>query len=295
MNLKKKKSRTDFLYPKYLLLPVIVLFAVFFIIPVIGGCFISLTNWDITRSGIRFVGLDNYTSIVQDSSFKKSVENTLIFAVSIVIVRNVLALLLAMIFSKGLKTRTYLRTIFYIPAILSYVVVGIMFNALFQMDGTINQVLNFFGIMCRKEWVASADTALFTVIVEDIWKWTGFHMMIYIAGLAAIPRDFYEASRIDGASSWKQFRYLTLPLLIPALTVNITQSIIGGFRVFEQVLTLTKGGPGHESTVVGMMIYEYFGRGFYGKATAITMLLSVVVVFVTIFVRRFFESKEVNY
>ena len=150
MNLKKKKSRTDFLYPKYLLLPVIVLFAVFFIIPVIGGCFISLTNWDITRSGIRFVGLDNYTSIVQDSSFKKSVENTLIFAVSIVIARNVLALLLAMIFSKGLKTRTYLRTIFYIPAILSYVVVGIMFNALFQMDGTVNQVLNFFGIMCRK-------------------------------------------------------------------------------------------------------------------------------------------------
>lgn len=293
--LKKNKQRIDYLYPKYLLLPVMLLFIIFFIAPVIGGIFVSFTNWDITRSGIKFNGLNNYISIIKDTSFLKSIKNTLIFTVSIVIFRNVLALALALALSKGLKTKTFLRTAFYIPAILSYVVVGIMFNALFQMDGTVNQILNFFGIACKQEWVASADTALFTVIIEDIWKWTGFHMMIYIAGIAAIPQDFYEASKIDGASSVKQFRYITLPLLIPALTINVTQSVIGGFRVFEQVLTLTKGGPGHESTVVGMMIYEYFGRGFYGKATAITMLLSVVVVIVTIFIRKYFRSKEVRY
>lgn len=292
---KKKKHRIDSLYPKYLLIPVVLVFVVFFILPVIGGVFISFTNWDITRSGIRFVGLDNYVSILRDSSVQKAIKNTVIFTISIVLLRNVFALALAVALCKNLKTKTYLRTVFYIPAILSYVVVGIMFNALFQMDGTINQILQMLGIECTREWVASADTALFTVIVEDIWKWTGFHMIIYIAGITAIPQDFYEASRIDGASSWKQFWYLTFPLLTPALTVNITQSVIGGFRVFEQVLTLTKGGPGHESTVVGMMIYEYFGRGFYGKSTAITMLLSVVVVFVTIFLRKFFASREVSY
>lgn len=285
----------DYLYPKYLILPVILIFVIFFIIPVIGGIFISFTDWDITRSGVDFVGIENYISILEDSSVQTAIINTLIFAVSIVILRNVLALALAVVLSKPLKTKTFLRTMFYIPSVLSYVVVGIMFNALFQMDGTINQILNFLGIECNREWIASADTALFTVIVEDVWKWTGFHMMIYIAGLASIPQDFYEAAKIDGASAWKQFRYLTLPLLIPALTINITQSVIGGFRVFEQVLTLTKGGPGHESTVVGMMIYEYFGRGFYGKATAITMLLSVVVVFVTVFLRNYFASREVDY
>lgn len=285
----------DYLYPKYLLLPVILMFVIFFIIPVIGGIFISFTDWDITRSGVDFVGIENYISVLDDSSVQTAIKNTLIFAAAIVVARNVLALALAVVLSKPLKTRTFLRTMFYIPSVLSYVVVGIMFNALFQMDGTINQVLNFFGIECNREWIASADTALFTVIVEDVWKWTGFHMMIYIAGLASIPQDFYEAAKIDGASAWKQFRYLTLPLLIPALTINITQSVIGGFRVFEQVLTLTKGGPGHESTVVGMMIYEYFGRGFYGKATAITMLLSIVVVFVTVFLRKYFASKEVDY
>ncbi len=285
----------DYLYPKYLLLPVILMFVIFFIIPVIGGIFISFTDWDITRSGVDFVGIENYISVLDDSSVQTAIKNTLIFAAAIVVARNVLALALAVVLSKPLKTRTFLRTMFYIPSVLSYVVVGIMFNALFQMDGTINQVLNFFGIECNREWIASADTALFTVIVEDVWKWTGFHMMIYIAGLASIPQDFYEAAKIDGASAWKQFRYLTLPLLIPALTINITQSVIGGFRVFEQVLTLTKGGPGHESTVVGMMIYEYFGRGFYGKATAITMLLSIVVVFVTVFLRKYFASREVDY
>lgn len=285
----------DLLYPKYLLLPVVLIFTVFFILPAIGGVVISLTNWDITKSGMDFVGLRNYKNILRDSFFKQSIKNTLLFAVCIVVLRNVIALALAMAFSKNLKTRTYLRTIFYIPAVLSYVVVGIMFNALFQMDGTVNQVLSVFGMTNKMEWVANPDTALLTVIIEDVWKWTGFHMIIYIAGLAAIPQDYYEASRIDGASFWKQFRYITIPLLVPSLTVNITQSVIGGFRVFEQVLTLTKGGPGHESTVVGMMIYEYFSRGFYGKATAATMLLSLVVIIVTVFLRKWFAKQEVGY
>lgn len=290
---KKKKNRMNALYPSYLLLPVFLIFLVFFILPAVGGVAISLTNWDITRSNIKFIGFDNYISILGDSNIRKAIANNLIFTVSIVVLRNVFAICLALALSKSLHSRGYLRTIFYIPAMLSYVVVGIMFNALFQMDGTVNQILNFLGIACNREWIASANTALLTVIIEDVWKWTGFHMIIYIAGLAAIPRDFYEAARIDGASSWKQFWFLTLPLLIPALTINITQSVIGGFRVFEQVLTLTKGGPGHESTVVEMMIYEYFGRGFYGKATAITMVLSVVVIIVTILIRRFFNSREV--
>ena len=152
----------DYLYPKYLLLPVILMFVIFFIIPVIGGIFISFTDWDITRSGVDFVGIENYISVLDDSSVQTAIKNTLIFAAAIVVARNVLALALAVVLSKPLKTRTFLRTMFYIPSVLSYVVVGIMFNALFQMDGTINQVLNFFGIECNREWIASADTALFT-------------------------------------------------------------------------------------------------------------------------------------
>jgi len=285
----------DRLYPKYLLIPAILIFSVFFILPVIGGVYISLTNWDITRPVIRFIGLTNYQLMFEDTDFVLAIKNTLFFTVAITTLRNIFALFLAIVLTQSLRTTTYLRTVFYIPPVLSYVVVGIMFTAIFQMNGTFNQILGFFNLPDKTEWIANPNTALLTVIIMDVWKWTGFHMIIYIAGLTAIPQDYYEASRIDGASFWKQLRHIVLPLLIPAFKINITQSLIGGFRVFEQVLTLTGGGPGHRSTVVGMMIYEYFGRGFYGRSTAMSMLLSVVVVAVTVVVRRYFTRKEMTY
>lgn len=292
-----RKGSTNFtrqVYPLYLVLPAAVLFTVFFIVPTIGGVFISFTNWDITRPQVSFIGLDNYFYMFRDRDFRTAVLNTFIFTVAIVLLRNVLALFLAVGLTGNLKTTTWLRTAFYIPSVLSYVVVGVMFTALFQMNGTVNQVLNVIGIPIRHEWLASADTALLTVILEDVWKWTGFHMIIYIAGIMAIPADYYESAHIDGATAWQRFFRITLPLLIPSLTINITQSTIGGFRVFEQVLTLTGGGPGHKSTVVGMMIYEYFGRGFYGKSTAMSMFLSAFVLVVSVLIRRAFRKKEVS-
>ena len=292
-----KKSRNNFLhqtYPYYLLLPTVIIFTIFFIFPAIGGVFISFTNWDITRSVIRFNGLDNYIYMFRDSDFRLAIKNTFSFMASIVILRNTIAVLLALALTRNLKTTVYLRTAFYIPSVLSYVVVGIMFTALFQMNGTVNQGLNLLGFRIKYEWLARKETALLTVIIMDVWKWTGFHMIIYIAGINAIPIDFYESARIDGASYFHRFFRITLPLLMPALTVNITQSIIGGFRVFEQVLTLTKGGPGHQSTVIGMLTYEYFGRGFYGRSTAMSMLLSLIVIITSIFIRRGFRKKMVE-
>ena len=284
------------LYPLFETVSYFFLFTLFFIVAIFGGVGISLTNWTVSRPSItRFVGLKNYITMFQDDDILLAFKNTAIFTVAIVILRNLFAILLALALVKKLYTRTYLRTIFYIPAVLSYVVVGIMFTAMFQMNGTFNQILNAFGIPCTKEWLASGDTALLMVIVEDVWKWTGFHMIIYIAGLQAIPTDLYEAAKIDGASAVRTFFSVTLPLLIPSLTINVTQAIIGGFRVFEQVLTLTDGGPGHQSTVVSMMVYEYFGRGFYGKSTAISMMLSVIVLFVTLAVRGYFNKKAVSY
>jgi raffinose/stachyose/melibiose transport system permease protein len=293
-SLPKKRNSVQQNYPYYLLLPAILLFTIFFVLPTIGGVFISFTNWDITRPGIRFNGLDNYIYLFHDVDFILAIKNTLLFMVSIVILRNIIGIFLALALTRNLKSTTYLRTAFYIPSVLSYVVVGIMFTALFQMNGTINKALSLFGTIVKHEWLASQKTALLTVIIEDVWKWTGFHMIIYIAGITVIPGEFYESAKIDGASWMQQFFRITLPLLIPALTVNISQSVVGGFRVFEQVLTLTKGGPGHKSTVIGMMIYEYFGRGFYGRSTSMSMLLSVIVLLVTGIIRWTFGKREVS-
>ena len=163
---QKKKARPrgrleHQLYPRYLTLPAFILFTVFFILPILGGVGISLTNWTVSRPSItRFVGLKNYITMFQDDDILLAFKNTAIFTVAIVILRNLFAILLALALVKKLYTRTYLRTIFYIPAVLSYVVVGIMFTAMFQMNGTFNQILNAFGIPCTKEWLASGDTAL---------------------------------------------------------------------------------------------------------------------------------------
>ncbi len=297
--MKKKYSNEvilQSLYPRYLTIPALLLYTVFFILPLLGGIGISMTNWIVSKPGMtKIVWFNNYITIWQDSDVILAFRNTFIFTFAIVILRNVFALLLALALTRKLKTCAYLRTVFYIPAILSYVVVGIMFTAMFQMNGTFNSILSFFGIMCKKEWIADANSALSMVIVEDVWKWTGFHMIIYIAGLQAIPHEYYETAQIDGAGATKRFFNVTLPMLVPALTINFVQSFIGGFRVFEQVLTLTKGGPGHTSTVVSMMVYEYFGRGFYGKSTTISMVLSVLILLVTLVVRKFFSAKEVQY
>jgi raffinose/stachyose/melibiose transport system permease protein len=281
-------------YPYYLLIPAFILFTVFFFLPTIGGLGVSFTNWDITRPGIRFNGLNNYIYMFRDSEFNLALKNTLIFTVSVVALRNVFALLLALALTRKLKSTVYLRTIFYIPSVLSYVVVGIMFTALFQMNGTLNQGLRLIGIPAKLEWIANKNTALLTVIIEDVWKWTGFFMIIYIAGIKAVSQDYYESARIDGASGVQQFFSITLPLLVPALKVCVTLSAIGGFRVFEQVLTLTKGGPGRQSTVLGMMIYENFSFGFYGRATAMGMLLSAVILFISVIIKRAFGKAEIN-
>jgi raffinose/stachyose/melibiose transport system permease protein len=280
-------------YPHYLLLPAFILFTVFFFLPTAGGVAVSFTNWDITRPGtIRFTGLNNYVYMFKDAEFNLALRNTLIFTVAVVVFRNVFALLLALALTRNLKTTTYLRTVFYIPSVLSYVVVGIMFTALFQMNGTLNQGLRLIGIPAKLEWLANKNTALLTVIIEDVWKWTGFFMIIYIAGIKAISTDYYESARIDGASGVQQFFAITLPLLVPALSVCVTLSAIGGFRVFEQVLTLTKGGPGRQSTVLGMMIYENFSFGFYGRATAMGMLLSAVIMIISVVIKRAFSDAE---
>jgi raffinose/stachyose/melibiose transport system permease protein len=288
----KNKSFIQKSYPYHLIVPAFFLYTLFFIIPVIGGVFISLTNWNLFQPGLNFIGLRNYSDIFNNLDFKLAVKNTLIFTAAITVLRNVFAILLALALTNKLKTLVFIRTVFFIPSVLSYVVVGLMFTAAFQMNGLVNQVLNLFGFAVKFEWIVMKETALLTVILEDVWKWTGFYMIIYIAGLNAIPPEYYESSRIDGASYVQQFRYITLPLLIPALMVSIVHSTMGGFKVFEQVLTLTKGGPGHTSTVMGMLVYENFTRGFYGRSTAISLFWSIIIIIVSLVMQKFFKKGE---
>ena len=301
---QKKKARPrgrleHQLYPRYLTLPAFILFTVFFILPILGGVGISLTNWTVSRPSItRFVGLKNYITMFQDDDILLAFKNTAIFTVAIVILRNLFAILLALALVKKLYTRTYLRTIFYIPAVLSYVVVGIMFTAMFQMNGTFNQILNAFGIPCTKEWLASGDTALLMVIVEDVWKWTGFHMIIYIAGLQNVSDDLLEAAQIDGATPWQTLWKVKLPMVMPSITICVFLTLTNSFKLFDQNLALTGGDPNHMTEMLALNIYQTFyaraGAQWKGLGQAKAVLFCLLVIVISVLQLRATRKREVQ-
>ena len=290
--IRSKKS----LYSYKLTYPAIIIYSAFYVLPIIAAFILSFTDWNISRLlAPKFNGLSNFTSLFGDEVFKTSIINTLLFATISTFFKIAFGLLLAVAVVKPLLTRNYLRTLFYMPATLSMVVVGLVFTSILQMSGPLNGLLGLFaGKPVEINWLGDSKLAIYAVIFTEVWKWSGFCMAIFLAGLQSIPRDYYEACEIDGASSFKQFMNITLPLLAPAFTVNITINIIGGLRVFEQVYILTNGGPGTATQVISTYIYSTYGKGMLGVSTALGLLLFLAVGFVSLSTNTLLKKKEVE-
>lgn len=292
--LRLKTQQT--LYPGYLAVPALLIFSFFFILPVLFSALMSFTDWNINRFYTpKFIGLENFTYIFKDPKFRLSSVNTAVFAVATAFLKTVVGLGLALALNRQLKSRNLLRTLFYLPAVLSMVVVGIMMKSIFRMDGLFNQFLSLIGLGAwQMDWIANRKTAMIIVIIAEVWRWAGFNMAIFLAGLQSIPSDYYEAARIDGASSFQQLRKITLPLLISSFTVNIVFNTIGGLKVFEQVFVITGGGPGFQTQVLSTYIFNSYSSGLLGRSTAMSILLFVVVYLVATLVNRLLSKKEVD-
>lgn len=186
--------------------------------------------------------------------------------------------MLALAVTKELKSRNFLRMAFYMPAILSMVIVGVIFQAVLKMDGIFNHILISVGLeRWVMDWLGNPKTALYCAVVAEIWKWSGFAMAIFIAGIQSIPKDYYEAAKIDGSTAFQSFQNITLPLLQPAFNIAIVMNVIGGLKVFEQVYVLTAGGPGFASQVLGTYIFTAFSEGRLGRSTAMGLILFAIV------------------
>lgn len=288
---RKMKS----LYPGYLLIPAAVIFACFFVVPVLASFVLAFTDWNLSRLfAPKFNGIENYQYMFKDRNFFLSVRNTMTFAVSTATLKTLIGLVLAIALNRSLKTRDFLRTIYYMPAVLSMVVIGIIFEAVFRFDGILNQLLALAGLTgLQQDWVGGYKTALAVTICADIWRWAGFNMAVFLAGLQGISEDYYEAARIDGASPWQQFRRITVPMLLPAFTVNIIFNTIGGLKVFEQVFVITGGGPGFASQVLSTYIYSAFSQGLLGRSTAMGLVLFLFVYVTSTIVNGILKRKEI--
>ena len=287
---------TKKLYPNYFTYPALIIFGVFFAAPVIAAFALSFTDWNINRLFTpKFNGIKNFTYLLQDEYFLLAITNTIKFAVITCASITVIGLGLALFLDQKMYGKTFFRTLFYLPAVLSLIVVGIMFSSVLRSDGLLNEILGFLGLhSLQNDWLGNPKTALNCVIFVQIWKWSGFAMAIFLAGLQGIPKDFYEAAKIDGASKYKSFRNITLPLLAPAFTVVITMNTIGGFKVFEQVYVMTGGGPGFSSQVLGTYIYQAFSKGLLGRSTAMGLMLFIFITAVSLIFNGILKKREVE-
>jgi raffinose/stachyose/melibiose transport system permease protein len=292
---REKMKLSKNMYSYYLILPALFIYCIFFVFPAIVGLFYSFTDWRLDREALRFIGWDNFKTIFTDKTLILAIKNTFIFAIVTVIGKNVLGILLAVGLNMRLRSRNLLRAIFYSPSILSVLVISIVFTPMLRTEGTVNRLFEAIGLgSLSQAWLTNPSIVIWTVAAVSIWQHTGFQMAIYLAGLQSISKEYYEAATIDGAGAWKSFSKITLPLLLPAININLMLTLIGGLKVFSEVFVLTGGGPGNASQVVGTIILRAFGEGNWGLGTAINTLLFVIVTIISIPLLIFMRRKEVT-
>ncbi len=246
--------------------------------PVVSGAYYSLTQWSGIGSA-KFIGLKNFSSIFSDPLARGSLEHTIELAVAFVVIVNVLGLALAIGLSEALKTRNFLRAIFFAPVVLTPLATSYIWAFIFQYTGPLNGALHTLGLSSLEQpWLASPTWALWTILVVLVWQNAGLSMVIYLAGLQAIPGELDEAAAVDGARPWYRFRRVTLPLLIPAIAINFTLTMIYALRVFDQILALTNGGPfGASSTLASEVWQQTFVNQNFGYGAALALILTVLV------------------
>jgi raffinose/stachyose/melibiose transport system permease protein len=267
-------------YPTWFAGGALLLFGVFVLLPSVLGLGFAFTDWNSYSTDVNWVGLDNFAAIFDPSSnYFSAIQNTVLFTVATIALKTVLGLALAVLLTSGVRRLSYLyRALIYLPAVLPMVAVGIVFKSILNPDdGMLNLALRSVGLgVLAQQWLTDISLAIWSVIGVDTWKGAGYIMVILIAGLLVIPRDFYEAASLDGASSWQAFRYITLPLLRPVLAVTTVLNLLYGLRVFDIVYVLTNGGPGYATSTVYTTVFDSFSLGQYGVATALSSVFVVV-------------------
>lgn len=265
--------------PWLLAVPAILFALAVHVAPTFAGGWYAFTDWDGVNADASWVGFDNFRDIFDDPAIGGALGHTLFLAGMFLVVTNLIGLGLALGLNRGLKSRTVLRAIFFLPAVVSPLAVSFVWKFIFDVNGALNEALTSVGLdSWARPWLGEPDAVLWLVLVVMVWQWSGLTMIIYLAGLQSIPAELEEAAAVDGASLWMRFRRITLPLLAPAITVASTLLLILGLRVFDQVLALTDGGPIAASETLATQVYKQaFVAGAFGYSTALALILTVLI------------------
>ncbi|WP_337271386.1 carbohydrate ABC transporter permease [Oryzifoliimicrobium ureilyticus] len=279
-------------YPYTFVTPAAVVYTVLFLVPTVASFYFSLTRWDLFDS--VFIGVDNFVQFFKEPFLIQGLVNTIIFGFLTSGAKVVLGLLLAVLLTSGLYGQGFLRTLIFFPVLVSTIGIGLTFAELMHPTrGAINVALEAIGIE-GPGWLTNPTLALFSVALVDIWKGVGLATLIYIAGLAAISPDYYEAAKIDGATRSQQFWRVTVPLVRPATITVVTLSLISGLRTFDIIWAMTGGGPGFSSDVLASVVYKQYQAGFYGLSTAGNVMLFLMIAILVLPLTYWLNKREID-
>lgn len=287
------KEKSNKLYSYKWVVPAVILYFIFFLLPSLQGIYYSFTYWNIHDA--RFAGLVNYTSIFTDSNLNIAVKNTLIFAIISTVSKVGIGLILALLLNGNFRSVKVLRSIYFLPCIISNVAIALIFSSVLHPIGIINTMLNTIGLgSLAQDWLTNTSIVIYSVSAIEVWKWSGFTMIIILAGLQTIPVEYYEAANVDGVTGFNRFRYITLPLLMPSFNNALILNLIGGLKIFDLVYAMTGGGPGNASEVLNSYVFKAYGNGLYGEACAASVIVAVLVVIISMATYKPLRKMEVE-
>nr|WP_242447675.1 sugar ABC transporter permease [Priestia endophytica] len=276
-------------------LPALVIVCFFIVYPFLNGIRISFTNWNGFSQIYSYIGFDQYKRMLFDPNTWLIVKNTLLYGVGSTILQNIIGLIYALLLNQSIRMKSIARTIIYFPVIISPLIMGYIWYFFFSYQGgALNDVLQVLGFD-KINALGNPDVNTWLIVFINTYQFVGIAMIIYLAGLQSISKDYYEAAQIDGATPFQQFKNITLPLLIPSVTINMVLNIIGGLKLFDVIISLTNGGPGNASQSMSTFMYSlYFDKQDAGYAATQGVLMAVIILILSLAALLYFRSKEVE-
>lgn len=284
------------IYSIWFSVPALALYLVLFIAPVLLNFGYSLTNWNaikLTGETAKYVGFKNFSTIFKNPELVNVILRTIWFAFVTTILKNIMGFLLALALNKGFRSKEGLRAIFFLPSMLSPLIIGLIFGSLLMTNGFVNQLLTAIGLeSITRPWLTSSSTALGAAMVVDIWKQVGFNMVIYLAGLQLIDETYYEAAELDGAGYFAKLRYITVPRMIPSVIINLLLNMSAGLKTFDIIFVLTGGGPNGSTELINTQVFHQYGQKMYGMSAAYGVIMFIITAIFGILILRINDEPD---
>jgi raffinose/stachyose/melibiose transport system permease protein len=294
---EKMQNRSFNRYLPYLFMtPAIIVILFVFIVPFAASIYISMTDWNGIDWNMKFIGLKNFVKIFKEQSIGEIIINNFKYFIVLVFAQNFLAVLVAILLNGKVAGRNFFRAVIFMPTVVATVAVAFIWSLLYDpMNGTIPILAAKLSIPFLKDslWLGDPNLSIYLIALTSLWQWIGWNIVVYHAGLQSIPEELYESAGIDGASPWRKLRHITIPMLAPAVTINMVVSTIGVLKIFDLPFIMTQGGPGHSTETLAITIYyNSFLTNKMGYGTALSLMLFAMVLIISIAQTQYLRKLE---